>query len=206
VKELLLNTHEELSTSLLEETLDEQWSDEQKKFVSSNNSYHLHSSFVFKNQTTGGTTTMNKVMAKITDLMKQFKELEGMGGTGSSFQCTMIHGGGKARTKKTSDTAFPWRQGDYFGYILVEWIEKRLHYKETVKDFLQKMQTCPRPSLRRQKRLIYQLHRPKPRRGRVGSRILRPKLRKASKTQRTVGPGRNLPIPAKHQTHLHLRR
>ncbi|KAF8460888.1 berberine and berberine like-domain-containing protein [Kalaharituber pfeilii] len=86
---------------------------------------------------------MNKVVSVITELMKKFKEIEGITGSGSTFRATLIHGGGKgtdppraAKADAKEATAFYWRSGDFFGYIYVEWVAKRFHHKDRMKDFL----------------------------------------------------------------------
>ncbi|RVD82642.1 uncharacterized protein DFL_007060 [Arthrobotrys flagrans] len=111
---------EEPSTRFLHETLVDQWSDEIVRAFPANKGYSLHASFVFPNDI----DTIENITRFINADMARFKER--YAGETATMQVTWIHSGGKVSEVGDSDTAYPWRQGVYNVYIMLQWDGKWL--------------------------------------------------------------------------------
>ncbi|KAK3934292.1 hypothetical protein QBC46DRAFT_428060 [Diplogelasinospora grovesii] len=106
-------TCSEPSTLFLHETLVAQWWEETTRAFPSNKSYSLYTSFVFEKR------------PGIVEIVADKAILE----------VTWIHAGGNASKPKSDQTAFPWRDGTYSTYIMLQWEEKWLAGK--IKRFLE---------------------------------------------------------------------
>ncbi|KAI5782074.1 hypothetical protein DFH27DRAFT_282689 [Peziza echinospora] len=129
------NVHEESCTSLLEESLEEQWSDEQKKFVTATNSFSLFQSYIFKHAGPGH-ASFYEVVALMGELRTAFRAIPGNAGSGASFTLSLIHGGGKGHTAPRAGEAFPWREGEFFAYLNLVWTEKHLAYRNRMQTYI----------------------------------------------------------------------
>ena len=116
-------TIEEPYTLFLHETLQDQFRDDQLRFNPLNKTYNLNSSFVFDNKE----TTINQLAETMSSLINEFRAQ--FLGSKSVLELKLIHGGGKASRVETDATAFPWREGVYFGHIMVQWTDKWLGQK-----------------------------------------------------------------------------
>ncbi|RTE69934.1 hypothetical protein BHE90_015683 [Fusarium euwallaceae] len=142
-KQLKRRTLQEKSTRFLHETLVAQWSEETIRAFPSNPTYKIYTSFVFGN----GREEIEKITEIIKKEMETFRaEFKGEEGL---LQVTWIHCGGKASEKKPSETAYPWREGVYHAYIMIEWKEKFLELD--MRAFLGKMNVKLRPFSHSQK-------------------------------------------------------
>ncbi|KAJ4362592.1 hypothetical protein N0V85_009355 [Neurospora sp. IMI 360204] len=140
-KQLKRRSLAEKSTRFLHETLASQWSEETIKAFPSGpeTSHKLYSSFVFKND---DASRIRSVIDIIRQEMAAFRR-EFNDGESGLLQVTWIHSGGKASEKSPLDTAFPWRDGTYHAYIMLEWQEKWL--ATDMRGFMQKFKEKLRP-------------------------------------------------------------
>ncbi|KAF8462762.1 hypothetical protein BDZ91DRAFT_733884 [Kalaharituber pfeilii] len=124
---------EENITQFLRERLPEHWAEEERRYCPVNKTYKLHSSFIFRNDE----QTISAVTLAIKRCLEKFNKKFSLE-TAALFDVTMIHGSGRASVDKT---AFPWREGVYFGYIYLQWVDESLNramvafYKESIKEF-----------------------------------------------------------------------
>lgn len=103
-KQLKRRSLPEKSTRFLHETLVSQWSEETTRAFPTNKTYSIYSSFVFNNDK----DTIERVTSILREEMQAFRNL--YEGEKVEFLITWIHSGGKAKEKKSSDTAFFWRE------------------------------------------------------------------------------------------------
>ncbi|OJJ45902.1 hypothetical protein ASPZODRAFT_160090 [Penicilliopsis zonata CBS 506.65] len=131
---------DEHSARFLHETLISQWSEETLKARPANKSYTVYASFVFTKHDEQG-SNYAKITECITKHMDRFRAQ--FVGEVALLQVTFIHTGGKAseigREPGPDATAFPWRDGRYIAYIMIQWDEKWLvrEMQDFCRDFKQ---------------------------------------------------------------------
>ncbi|KAK6342937.1 hypothetical protein TWF718_008315 [Orbilia javanica] len=113
-------TVQEPSTRFLHETLVDQWSDEIVRAFPTNKGYSLYASFVFPN----GIETIKAITSIINEDMAKFQDR--YSNESATMQVTWIHSGGKVAEWGDSETAYPWRQGVYNVYVMLQWDGKWL--------------------------------------------------------------------------------
>ncbi|KAJ7217886.1 hypothetical protein GGX14DRAFT_357929 [Mycena pura] len=111
---------EEPSSLYLHESLVTQWSEETIRAFPINPSYRIYSSFVFKND-------RNTIVNAIFPIVQAMEDFRGRFATEQVLlEVTWIHSGGQASRNDERDTAFRWRGGVYYVYIMVQWQAKWL--------------------------------------------------------------------------------
>ncbi|KAJ8117709.1 hypothetical protein ONZ43_g4149 [Nemania bipapillata] len=137
-KQLKRRSLAEDSTLYLHESLVIQWSEETTRSFPTNPSYRIYSSFVFNNDK----PTVQEITSAVREEMRGFREQ--FSDEQVLLEVTWIHGGGKATKKRAvAATAFPWRGGAYYVYIMVRWQAKWL--ERDMRQFLRQFRTRLRP-------------------------------------------------------------
>ncbi|EXJ75887.1 uncharacterized protein A1O5_00395 [Cladophialophora psammophila CBS 110553] len=116
-------TLSEPSTLFLHETLVAQWWEETTRAFPSNKAYSLYTSFVFEKRLEIVNIVADKVKHWLDKFQSSFSEDEAI------LEVTWVHAGGHASVVGSDQTAFPWRAGTYFTYIMVRWYDKWLSAK-----------------------------------------------------------------------------
>ncbi|KAI1198562.1 hypothetical protein F5X97DRAFT_323269 [Nemania serpens] len=133
-KQLKRRSLAEVSTLYLHESLVTQWAEETTRAFPTNPSYRIYSSFAFGNDK----ATISNITSAVREEMKAFREQ--FSDEQALLEVTWIHGGGKATKKRAAAaTAFPWRSGVYYVYVMVRWQAKWLEHD--MRQFLRQFRT-----------------------------------------------------------------
>ncbi|KAK4220658.1 hypothetical protein QBC38DRAFT_505552 [Podospora fimiseda] len=127
----------EPSTLLLHESLVLQWWEETLRALPTNKSYSVYTSFVLERCPEVTNYATDIVKAHIDAFQREFIQ------DTASLEVTFVHGGGAASDISVEGTAFPWRAGTYFVYIMVRWDDKWLAGR--VRQFLHAFKAKLRP-------------------------------------------------------------
>jgi hypothetical protein len=128
----------EPSTLLLHESLVLQWWEETLRALPTNKSYSVYTSFVLKRRPEVTDAATDIVKAHVDAFQREFIQ------NTASLEVTFVHAGGAVSDIGGSDTAFPWRAGTYFVYIMVRWDDKWLagRVQRFLDTFKAKLRPC----------------------------------------------------------------
>jgi FAD/FMN-containing dehydrogenase len=127
----------EPSTLLLHESLVLQWWEETLRALPTNKSYSVYTSFIFERKADITDAATDIVRAHMDTFHRVFSQ------DTASLEVAFVHAGGAASRVGPHATAFPWREGTYFAYIMIRWSDKWLSSR--VREFFDGFKARLRP-------------------------------------------------------------